>query len=521
MIAEPHRPETYEGKQVQRYKIFAEIAAGGMATVHLARLTGPAGFSRIVAMKHLHRQFAADPEFRAMLIDEAWLAARIHHPNVVPTLDVLVEDGDIFLVMEYVHGEPLNVLRRAAETRGLTPTLPICSAIMVPVLQGLHAAHDARAETGQMLCIVHRDVSPHNIMVSADGVPMVLDFGVAKAIQTHEATKPGVIKGKSGYMAPEQIRGEEVTRVADVFAASVVLWELLTCQRLFGGGTELQRMNRVLLGSGVVPPSQVASGIPAELDAVVMKGLCPDPKQRYQTTLEMADALERAIAPASQRSLAAWVRLVSAESLDRRAELVNDFELSAVTVPGAAKIDLEAATVVGLSQADLLEARATAAVWSDRLVLIGIGAGLAASLLVVLVVSLPSRPRHARTAAMSVSVPRSLPRAAKEISAPASQSPLAESESQAPAPEEPPAETESPGSRRPGGEADRPRRRSTWTSRRSARDRSTIREVELADTAPPSALVRAAEPSRSAPVTADPKGRVPLVEDPPHLPLLE
>src|SRR5256885_5967234 len=135
MITEAHELQRDERRQVQRYTMFGEIAAGGMATVHLARFTGPAGFSRIVAMKQLQARFSANEDFRAMLIDEAWLAARIHHPNVVPTLDVLVEDGEIFLVMEYVHGEPLSVLRRAAEKAGLAASLPVCSAIMVGALQ--------------------------------------------------------------------------------------------------------------------------------------------------------------------------------------------------------------------------------------------------------------------------------------------------------------------------------------------------------------------------------------------------
>jgi serine/threonine-protein kinase len=553
MIMEAHELERYEGRQIQRYRIFGAIAAGGMATVHLARLTGPAGFSRIVAMKHLHPHFSADPEFRVMLIDEAWLAARVRHPNVVPILDVLAEDGDIFIVMEYVHGEPLSVLRRAAEKLALTPSLPVCSAIMVAALQGLHAAHDARTETGLMLQIVHRDVSPQNIIVSADGVPMVIDFGVAKAIQAHEETKPGVIKGKSGYMAPEQIRGEEVTRAADIFAAAIVLWELLTSRRLFGGGTELERMNRALLGTGVVPPSQIVSGIPAELDAVVMKGLCPEPKQRFESALEMADALERAIPPASQRTLAAWVRLISAGSLARRAELLNEIELSAVTARAPEVIELEAPTVVSpdlaggsdqrLLSAGPLQVRPAGSVWSDRRTLIV--AGLAALLLVLLLASTFGRRRRPRNLAMADSSAKVFSRPGPVIvvqpSVPDLSPPKPEVDSRAPL-EGAPALPASYGSPFGDREYERPRRWSFSTTRRSPRDRTgrlqgagsglgtraearsptaPTPHVEIANTAPPSSPAPPTDRPQSEPVTGDAQTRVPLVADPPHTPLLE
>ena len=547
MITEAQRPASYVGKQVQRYRIFGEIAAGGMATVHLARLTGPAGFSRIVAVKHLHPHFSTDPEFRAMLIDEAWLAARIRHPNVVPTLDVLVEDGEIFLVMEYVHGEPLNVLRRATEKLGLTPAVPICSAIMVGALHGLHAAHDARSETGQMLHIVHRDVSPQNIIVSADGVSMVLDFGVAKAMQAHEETKPGVIKGKSGYMAPEQIRGEEVTRAADIFAASVVLWELLTSRRLFGGGSEMQRMNRVLRGTGVVPPSQIVSNIPAEIDAIVMKGLCPDPKQRYGTALEMADALEKAIAPASQRTLAAWVRFISAESLGRRAELMNEIDRSAVTMRATAEI--EAPTIVSVAQAPEPSRFRAPAVWRERRVFIGVGvaagAALSALLLLMMLASGASRRRHA--AAVPGSAARVVSRAAPpgwEASPPSPRPAVERPASAQDSPEARAASSAAPSNDR---EPERPRRWAIAIPRKNARERSGIRQSawsmsvarapgargapSLEEPTTTSPDRETAEPSPSVapsderggppPGGAEAKGRAPLLDDPTHIPLLE
>src|SRR5262245_51026591 len=166
---------------IGRYALHGELASGGMATVHLGRLLGPVGFSRTVAIKRLHAQYAQDPEFVSMFLDEARLAARIRHPNVVPTLDVVATSGELFLVMEYVPGESLSRLARAARDRMERMPPRIVSAIMSGVLHGLHAAHEAKSERGEPLGIVHRDVSPQNVLVGTDGVARVLDFGVAKA----------------------------------------------------------------------------------------------------------------------------------------------------------------------------------------------------------------------------------------------------------------------------------------------------------------------------------------------------
>jgi serine/threonine protein kinase len=320
-------------QQVGRYTIFHQIAAGGMATVHLARFAGPAGFSRVVAVKHLHPHLCADPEFRAMFIDEARLVSRIRHPNVVPTLDVVVNDTEIFLVMEYIQGDALSSLRRAARQQQQDIPLAVCSAVIVGALQGLHAAHEARSESGELLDLVHRDVSPPNILVGVDGVPLVLDFGVAKAMQAHHETRPGMVKGKSSYMSPEQIRGEPVTRAADIFAAAVVLWELLTTRRLFSGTNEHERIYKVLQGAELTPPSTMAARIPAGLDEVVMRGLRPNPSERYRTALEMAEAIEQKIPPASQRVVGEWVARTASESLNRRAEFLRQIEISDIIVP--------------------------------------------------------------------------------------------------------------------------------------------------------------------------------------------
>src|SRR6185369_14610263 len=208
---------------------------GGMATVHLVRLLGPVGFSRTVAIKRLHAQFASDPEFVSMFLDEARLAARIRHPNVVPTLDVVTTGGELFLVMEYVPGESAARLARALRERQQTIPLRVLSGIITGVLHGLHAAHEAKDEQGAPLSIVHRDVSPQNVLVGTDGVARVLDFGVAKAAGRIHQTREGSVKGKLPYMPPEQMRGGEISRKTDVYAAAVVLWECLTGEWLFDG----------------------------------------------------------------------------------------------------------------------------------------------------------------------------------------------------------------------------------------------------------------------------------------------
>ena len=209
---------------VGHYAIFEELAHGGMASVHLGRLRGAAGFTRTVAIKRLHEQYARDPEFVSMLLDEARLAARIKHPNVVPVFDVVACDGELFLVMEYVAGETLSRLIVASAQQGTRIPVQITAAILIGALTGLHAAHDAVSERGEPLHIVHRDVSPQNLIVGMDGVARVFDFGIAKAAQRGVTTQNGALKGKIGYMSPEQLRGERIDRRSDVFAAGVVLW---------------------------------------------------------------------------------------------------------------------------------------------------------------------------------------------------------------------------------------------------------------------------------------------------------
>ena len=317
-------PVTQVHRVVGRYALYDVIASGGMATVHYGRLQGPVGFSRTVAVKRLHAHLASDPEFVAMFLDEARLAARIRHPNVVPTLDVVAEAGEIFLVMDYVQGESLAYLLKASRQLEKIPVRVVAN-VLVGTLEGLHAAHEAKSERGEPLGIVHRDVSPHNILVGSDGVPRVVDFGVAKAIGRLASTREGVVKGKFAYMPPEQVRGEPLDRRTDVYAASVVLWEALTARRLFRADSDVELMYRVLHGE-IAPPSAFNAEVPPELDALVLRGLSRERDARFATASEMALALERCVPTVPTREVGAWVQGVAAEHLLDRARQVEAIE---------------------------------------------------------------------------------------------------------------------------------------------------------------------------------------------------
>jgi serine/threonine protein kinase len=303
---------------VGRYVLYGEIAAGGMATVHFGRLVGPAGFARPVAIKRLHAQFARDPDFVKMFLDEARLAARIAHPNVIPTIDVVASDGEVFLVMEYVRGVTLAQLARTLRHRGDRMRPLIAVGIVSGILQGLHAAHEAKNDLGERLDLVHRDVSPQNALVGTDGVTRLLDFGVAKASGRLQTTRDGQLKGKLSYMAPEQVKGEPLTRRTDVYAASVVLWEVLTGKRLFYADNEANVLAKVLSGD-VPPPSSVAPDLPHALDRTVLRGLEREPSKRYETAREMAAALDACIGVASPTEIGDWVEQTAGEELRERA----------------------------------------------------------------------------------------------------------------------------------------------------------------------------------------------------------
>jgi serine/threonine protein kinase len=317
-------PSATAEKLGERYAIYGEIASGGMATVHFARLVGPVGFTRTVAVKRLHSNLRAQPEFVRMFLDEARLAARVRHPNVVATIDVVETEDQICLVMEYVHGESLRRLARRAMAQGGRVPRRIAAAIMVGSLHGLHAAHEAKNEQGEPLGLVHRDVSPHNIILGADGIPRVIDFGIAKARGQLRETSAGNIKGKFAYMAPEQLAGGNVTRAADIYSASVVLWELLTGRRLFESKMDASLLERATVK--IDRPSSIVPSLTPALDGLVLRGLAGDPDQRFSSARAMARAIEDCIAPASTADVGEWVERMAKDRLDLREAMLNEIE---------------------------------------------------------------------------------------------------------------------------------------------------------------------------------------------------
>ncbi len=308
-----------------RYALFGEIAAGGMATVHLARLLGPVGFARTVAIKRLHPHLSKNPDFVGMFLEEARLAARVRHPNVVATLDVVAEDGELFLVMEYVPGESLSRLVRKSTEKGAKVPPHYAVAIISGALEGLHAAHEAKSEKGKPLGLVHRDVSPQNVHVGLDGVPRVLDFGIAKATNRVQETRTDQLKGKVAYMSSEQLAKGPIDRRADVYSASVVLWEALTGRRLFKAD-DLPSLVYAIVNQDIPPPSLFVPDLPPGLDAIVMKGLERKANERWSSAREMAAALERVLAPAPAREIGDWVNIVAGEALEWRQDLVHRIE---------------------------------------------------------------------------------------------------------------------------------------------------------------------------------------------------
>ncbi|MCA9622736.1 MAG: serine/threonine protein kinase [Myxococcales bacterium] len=312
-------------QRVGRYELFEAVAAGGMGAVHIGRMVGEAGFVKPVAIKRMHAHHAIDQELVAMFLDEARLASRVRHPNVVPLLDVVSEGDEILLVMDFVVGASLSELLRRArrDEERLDPS--IVAAIVGDALLGLHAAHEARSETGRPLHIVHRDVSPQNLFVGEDGVTRVLDFGIATAASRLRETNDQSIRGKPEYLAPEQITHAEVDRRVDVFAMGVVLWELLTGSRLFQADTPSRALHLVL-EAPIPHPVEVAPSVPEALDAVCMRALARPRDDRYPTAEGMARDLLRVIRSASALEVADEMTRRLGDTLAARRQLVADAE---------------------------------------------------------------------------------------------------------------------------------------------------------------------------------------------------
>ncbi|MCA9530049.1 MAG: serine/threonine protein kinase, partial [Myxococcales bacterium] len=291
---EPSSDRNLAGRQLGRYEVLTQLASGGMAAVYVGRAQGVAGFERLVAIKVLHPHLAYEQEFISMFLDEARLAARIRHNNVVATLDISDSEGDgYFLVMDYIEGDHLGALlgRAAKQGRRLSP--PVVARILIDALMGLAAAHALTDELGNPLHLVHRDISPHNIMVGTDGIARLTDFGVAKAEVRMASTRAGQFKGKLSYMAPEQASTGNADQRSDLFSMGIILWESLTGRRLFRADNNAATLTKIL-NEPVQMPSELLPEL-APFDPVVRRALERDPEARFQTADEFMEALEEAV----------------------------------------------------------------------------------------------------------------------------------------------------------------------------------------------------------------------------------
>lgn len=352
-------PAVPSGSSWGRYRVLDRIASGGMGSVHLARSHGELGFSRPVALKVLHAHLLQDQQLVDRFLAEARVASRIAHPNVVAVLDVGRHEGNVFLALDYVHGESLSALLRVARTNREWVPLDVLASIAVDFLEGLHAAHELVDEAGVPLGLVHRDVSPHNILVGARGVAYVTDFGVAKIRDGAPVTQSGALIGKAGYMAPEQLRGRSVTRATDLYGAGIVLWEAITSQRLFQGLED--QMQRTIERFVPDPPGLHRDDVPAALDALVLRMLQPDPSARPATAQDVARELADIVKPAHTAKVAEWVMGLAQGSLDRREAILRAAEQP--VAPAAIPVDV--VTTVVEERTALDETALTAGTFQD------------------------------------------------------------------------------------------------------------------------------------------------------------
>ena len=288
-MSEP-RPQAFglaPGARLGRYEVLAQLGIGGMAELYVARQSGLSGFERIVALKRILPHLTADDEFVRMFLDEARIAASLDHPNIAQVTDIDIEGGQYFFAMEFVHGRDLRQVVKA----GGALTMSVALRIVSHVAAGLHHAHEARDPLGRPLGLVHRDVSPSNVMIAYSGAVKLTDFGIAKASEQTSRTLEGRIKGKVGYMSPEQCRGESVDRRSDIFALGILLYELTTSMRAFYSQNDFATMARITRAE-YVKPSEHDPSYPPALEQIIARALAKDPADRYATAAEVRDAIE-------------------------------------------------------------------------------------------------------------------------------------------------------------------------------------------------------------------------------------
>jgi serine/threonine protein kinase len=302
-----------------KYYLLERINVGGMAEVFRAKAFGVEGFERLVAVKRILANIAEDKEFIRMFIDEAKLAVQLNHANIAQIFDLGVVDGAYYIALEHVHGRDLRAMfDRCRQLGEPMPVSQACFCVM-KVCEGLDYAHNKRDASGRELHLVHRDVSPQNILISFEGEVKLIDFGIAKAAGKGSKTQAGILKGKFGYMSPEQVRGIPIDRRSDVFSCGIVLYELLTGERLFVGESDFSTLEKVR-NVEILPPSTYNRRIPDELERIVLKALAKDPEDRYQNAIDLHDELQAFVYTAgefySRKDLAGWMKKTFGREID-------------------------------------------------------------------------------------------------------------------------------------------------------------------------------------------------------------
>lgn len=313
-------------KPFGKYRLLAPLATGGMAEIYLASHSSLGGFEKLIVIKCILPQLAKDPQFVQMMLDEARIAAILNHPNVVQVFDVGCVNDLYYIAMEYLSGESLGTILGACGRRNIELPPELVAGILMQSAEGLHHAHTLVSNDGKALNIVHRDVSPQNIIVLYNGSVKVVDFGIAKAALSHTKTRTGVVKGKIAYMSPEQVLGEELDGRSDLFSLGIVMWECLTSRRLFKENSEFSCMQAIVHGT-TPSPIDIKPGIPPELANISRKALERDRARRYQNATEFRNALagylKNSSKPADTMAIGAWMQQMFVKRIDEKRRLIE------------------------------------------------------------------------------------------------------------------------------------------------------------------------------------------------------
>lgn len=311
-----------------KYFLLERINVGGMAEVFRAKQFGVEGFERLVAVKRILPSIAEDKDFIEMFVDEAKIAVQLNHANIAQVFNLGHEDGSYYIALEHIHGRDLRAIFDRNRNQGEPMPVPQACFVTMKVCEGLDYAHNKRDEGGRELSLVHRDVSPQNVLVSFDGEVKLIDFGIAKATGKGSQTQAGILKGKFGYMSPEQVRGLPVDRRSDVFACGIVLYELLTCERLFVGESDFSTLEKVR-NVEILPPSTYNRKIQPELERIVLKALAKDVEDRYQNAIDLHDELQAFVYTSgefySRKDLASWMKQMWAKEIKEESARIASY----------------------------------------------------------------------------------------------------------------------------------------------------------------------------------------------------